>query len=129
MIQLIFHSVFHNSQSFKCLNADFHFSQKNYVILTRYDVMKRSHRKSRLAPFRAENIFRKSDKRNFGCWSSNVKKCAMLGNFKPPLYSFGRGRVKKYNMCEFWRYFKKLYKTLKAELRLHTTIHYKSNGC
>ena len=55
--------------------------------------MTRSHRKSRLPPFRAENIFRKSHQRNFGCWLSclsNRQKCA-LGVIYPPL---GRGRVK-----------------------------------
>ena len=49
--------------------------------------MTRSHRKSRLPPFRAENIFRKSHQRNFSCWSSclsNRQKCALGGNFTPP---------------------------------------------
>ena len=63
-----------------------YFFSKNDVTLTRHDVMTRSHRKSRLAPFRAENIFRKSHKRNFGCWwicLSNRQKCALGGNFTP----------------------------------------------
>ena len=66
----MFYSVFHNSRAFKCVDANFIFSIKNYVTLARLDVMPRSHRKSRLPPFRAENIFRKSHQRNFGCWSS-----------------------------------------------------------
>ena len=75
----MFYSVFHNSRSCKCVDANLHFSQNNDVTLTR-------HGKSRLAPFRAENIFRKSNGGNFGCWSrclSNVQKCA-LGVILPP---------------------------------------------
>ena len=66
--------------------------KKNDVTLTRHGVMTRSHRKSKLASFCAENIFRKSHRRNFGCWSrclSKLQKCA-LGLILPPL---GRGRV------------------------------------
>ena len=50
--------------------------------------MTRSHRKSKLASFCAENIFRKSHRRNFGCLSrclSKLQKCALGGNFTPPL--------------------------------------------
>ena len=46
------------------------FFLKKWRHLTRHDVMTQSHRKSRLPLFRAENIFRKSHQRNFGCWSS-----------------------------------------------------------
>jgi len=85
----MFYSVFHNSRAFKCVDANFVFSQKNDVTLTRHDVMTRSHRKSSLAPFRAENIFRKSHKRNFDCWSSclsNRQKCGLGVIFlRPPL--------------------------------------------
>ena len=76
-------------RAFKCVDDKMlisFFSQKNYVTLTRHDVMTRSHRKSRLTPFRAENISRKSHKRNFGCWSiclSNRQKCT-LGVILPP---------------------------------------------
>ena len=56
----MFYSVFHHFRAFKCVDANFIFSQKNDVTLTRHDVMTQSHRKSRPAPFRAENIFRGS---------------------------------------------------------------------
>ena len=58
----------------KCVDANFHFSQNNDATLRRHGVMTRSHRKSRLVPFRAENIFRKSHRRNFGCWSKCLIK-------------------------------------------------------
>ena len=50
--------------------------------------MTRGHRKSKLASFCAENIFRKSHGRNFGCWSrclSKLQKCALGGVILPPL--------------------------------------------
>ena len=66
--------------------------------------MRRSHRKSRLAPFRAENIFRKSQGRNFGCWSrclSNVQKC-VLGVILPTPSPGGHRRVNgKVTKCCF----------------------------
>ena len=109
----MFYSVFHNSRAFKCVVANFIFSQKNDVTLTRHDVMTRSHRKSRLQPFRAENIFRKSHRRNFGCWSSclsNRQKCALGGNFLSPL---GRGRVKPATAVHFiyWTSFSDVFHT------------------
>ena len=86
------YSVFHISRAFKWVDANFIFSQKSYVTLIRYDVMTQSHGKSRLASFRAEDIFRKSRKRNFERWSSclsNRQNCA-LGVNSPPL---GRKKV------------------------------------
>ena len=96
--RLMFYSVFNNSRAFKCVDANFIFSQKNDVTLTCRDVMTRCHGKSRLPPFRAENIFRKSYQRNFGCWSSclsNRQKCALGVILPPPPPLLGRGRVNK----------------------------------
>ena len=74
-------SFFHISRSCECVDANFYFSQNNDVtLMTQHGVMTQSHRKSRLAPFRAENIFRKNHGWNFGCWSrcmSIVQKCAL----------------------------------------------------
>ena len=67
---------------------------KKWGHLTRHGIMTRSHRKSRLAAFRAENIFRKSHRRNFGCWSRCLElvcaKTCSRDNFTP----IGHGRVK-----------------------------------
>ena len=91
--QFMFYSVFHNSRAFKCVDANFLFSQKKTSLCHVMTSSRRGHRKSSPAPFRAENIFRKSHKRNFGCWSSspsNRQKCA-LGVISP--FPLVRGRV------------------------------------